>query len=154
MIKPQRSPTSHFERLRSCARGDHGKEAATELLIRSFGGLYATIGHPWIHIDNPDRAHIDFDELARRLHAGGTWSAAEHRLLTLAASLGADDGFLRDNVPNLTRDHLALMLAAISHAGGSHEHTPVPVFFDSTGHPHRNPDRQRLGPLYPWPSPL
>ncbi|GGM19256.1 hypothetical protein [Nakamurella endophytica] len=127
-------------------------EAAIELLIRGCGGRFAATGQPWVHVEDRGRAWIDFGELAEQLAADGPWSGGERRLLALAASLGADAGLLNENLPGLDRNNLALVLAAVSHAGGSQEHGPVAILFDDAGTPYRNPDRERPGPLYPWPS--
>lgn len=142
---------AHHDALRAWARGLYPLEAATELLIRGCGGRFTETGQAWIHVEDRGRAWIDFEELTEQLAAGGPWSGGERRLLVLAASLGADGGLLNDNLAGLDRDNLTLVLAAVSHAGGSHEHTPTPFLFDDAGNAYRNPDRERLGPLYPWP---
>lgn len=162
MSDPNRSVTSmttseaftaaHHEALRAWARGLYPLEAATELLVRGCGGRLAATGQAWVHVEDRGRAWIDFDELTKQLAAGGPWSGGERRLLALAASLGADGGLLNNNLAGLDRDNLALMLAAVSHAGGSHEHGPIAILFDDAGQPYRNPDRERPGPLHPWPS--
>lgn len=143
--------TAHFDALHAWARGVYPLEAATELLIRGCGGRFAATGNPWVHVEDRGRAWIDFDELAAALAAGGPWSGGERRILALAASLGLDGGLLNDNLPGLDRDNLALILAAVSHAGGSHEHAPTPILFDDSGNAYRNPDQERPGPLYRWP---
>lgn len=84
------------------------------------------------------RPRLDrFHQFAEQLAAGSPWSGGERRLLALAASLGADGGLLNDNLPGLDRHNLALMRAAVTHAGGSHKHTPVS--FDDAGNPYRRP---------------
>lgn len=142
---------AHHEALRAWARGLYPLEAATELLIRGCGGRFAETGQAWVHVEDHGRAWIDFDELAEQLAAGGPWSGGERRILSLAASLGADGGLLNENLPGLDRDNLALVLAAVSHAGGSHEHVPTPILIDDAGNAYRNPDRERPAPLYLWP---
>ena len=42
---------THEDDLRAWAKGDYTLEAATELLIRAFGGVYAELRQPWIHTD-------------------------------------------------------------------------------------------------------
>lgn len=135
--------------MRAWARGTYPLEAATELLIHGCGGRFAETGQAWVHVEDRGRAWIDFEELTEQLAAGGPWSGGERRLLALAASLGADGGLLNENLASLDRDNLALVLASVSHAGGSHEHAPTPILIDDAGNAYRNPDRERPGPLYP-----
>ncbi|GGM09615.1 hypothetical protein [Nakamurella endophytica] len=142
---------AHSDALRDWARGLYPLEAATELLIRACGGRFAAPGNPWVHVEDSGRAWIDFEELSEAVTAGGPWSGGERRILALAASFGADDGLLNDNLPGLDRDTLALVLAAVSHAGGSHEHQPEAILWDENNRPYRNPETERPGPLYPWP---
>jgi hypothetical protein len=151
MSTPQRFQTAHAAALREWARGSYPLEAATELLICTQRGRFVETGTPWVHVEDNGRAWIDFDELAGALDEGGPWSGGERRLLILAVSLGADAGLLGSNVPGLDRDTLALVVAAVSHAGGSHEHTPPPILWDEDGQPYRNPHTARPGPLCPWP---
>jgi len=40
---------THADDLRAWARGMYTTEAATELLLRAFGGKFAAPGNPWIH---------------------------------------------------------------------------------------------------------
>ena len=152
MSTPQEFQAAHAAALREWARGSYALEAATELLIRTQGGRFAETGMPWVHVEDRGRAWIDFDELTEAVADGaGPWSGGERRLLTLVGSLGADSGMLGDNLPGLDRDVLALVVAAVAHAGGSHEHSPTPILFDENNRPYRNPDTARPGPLYPWP---
>lgn len=67
--------------------------------------------------------------------------------MMLAASL-ADVGVgvvLGDVLPGLDRKNLDLVLAAVAHAGGSHEHSDFITNADGTG------SFARLPSLYPWP---
>lgn len=48
--------------LRACAGGMYTAEAATELLIRAFGGAMAQIGRPWIQASSTGH-WIDFDAI-------------------------------------------------------------------------------------------
>lgn len=81
-------------------------------------------------------------------------SGGETRLLRVAASLL--DGTpvdLYENLAGLDRDHITLVLAAIAHAAGSHEHSGDPVP-DPAGGFTVNGVRmsfQRLPSLFPWP---
>ncbi|NKX55921.1 hypothetical protein [Arthrobacter mobilis] len=126
---------AHEDDLRAWAKGMHTIEAATELLIRAFGGRYAAVGRPWIRKDGSDgKPWIDFEVIPECI--GGS-SGGERRFLMLAASL-ADNVpvVLSDTIPGMDRENLDLVLAAIAHAGGSHEHS------------------DKLGSLYPWPRSL
>ena len=84
-------------------------------------------------------------------------SGGEARLLRIAASLlGGDPVLLYEAVPGLDREHVQLVLAAIAHANGSHEHSGPPMP-DPDGR-YRTSDGTRmsfarLGSLYPWPDP-
>jgi hypothetical protein len=64
-----------------------------------------------------------FDELTEATPAGGSWAGGQGRIVAVAASLAADTGLLRDNLPGRDRDTFVLVLAAVSHAGGRHEST-------------------------------
>ena len=58
-------------------------------------------------------------------------------------------------ISGLDRGNAALVLAAISHAAGTHEHREyVPtVLDDGTRLVDLTSPRLGLGPLYPWPEP-
>lgn len=147
---------AHHQALRDWARGSYPLEAATELLIRVQGGRWARTDQMWVRVEPNGQVWVDFAELVDQLVAGGPWSGGERRILALAAALGADDGLLNDALPGLDRDNVALVLAAVSHAAGSHEHGPDPFIWgtDNAGEPRpiRNPDSSEPGPLYPWPA--
>ncbi|ALV47802.1 hypothetical protein MB46_19960 (plasmid) [Arthrobacter alpinus] len=57
----KRSTVTHEERLRAWAKGLHALVAATELLIRAYGGVVAKPGNPWVFdvVGNPDKDGID-----------------------------------------------------------------------------------------------
>ena len=116
------SPIEITDQLRRWARGMYTTEAATELLIRARNGAFATIERPWIKCT--DHAHwIDFPAVTE--HLGGL-SGGEQRLLRIAASIGSDEASavrLGDVVTGLDRPALRFVLAAIAHAGGSHQHS-------------------------------
>lgn len=128
------------ERLRSQAKGVYALEAATELLIRA--GL-ADRGRPWVN----NEGWVDFDSIAEDV---GALSRGEQHLLRIAASLaGATPCLLDDDLTGLDRQNTALVLAAVSHATGSHEdgeHLP-----DNLGLIGPDSPRLKHGPLYPWP---
>jgi hypothetical protein len=126
-------------------------EAATELLIRAFGGKFAAPGNPWVHTSagpqGPGQvsAWIDFAAIPDET---GVLSGGERRFLLLAASLAEDvPVVLGDLVPGLDRENLDLMLAAIAHAGGSHQHSDVRFSADVA----MSLGKGYLDSLHPWP---
>ena len=134
------TPQDLADRLRTWAKGMYPLEAGTELLIRQGKAIYQ--GAPWIH-DDGERAWLDVDTL---LDESGAWSGGEQRIVHLAASLlGEERVNLADEVSGLDREALDLLLAAIAHAGSSHEHGGVE--FDQDGQPHL----VRHSTLYAWP---
>jgi hypothetical protein len=137
--------TTHEDELRAWAKGSHPLVAATELLLRAFGGRFARQGNPWVIRDAEyGNVWIDFEQIPETLDE---LSGGERRLLMLAASL-ADVGVaveLGDVLPGLDREVLALVLAAVAHAGGSHEHSAIVENTDGTA------SFQRQTSLYPWP---
>jgi hypothetical protein len=111
------------EGLRSWARGGYAEEAGVELLARAFEGRFTDREWPWIRrCDRPGWFWVDADTL---LDALGVFSGGERRVLTLVAALvGA--GAVQDLpglLSGLDRSHLHLLLAAMAHAGGSHQHS-------------------------------
>ena len=125
--------------LREWARGMYPMEAAVELLIRAWGGRFARPGQPWITYDINGRAVVDTEKLA---YESGAFSGGERRLIGIVLSLldNEDRVALGEAVSGLDRDTMALVLAALAHANGSHEHS---VIIDNF--------MQRPGSLYPWP---
>jgi hypothetical protein len=110
--------------LREWARGVYDQEAGVELLIRAFNGRFAQQDCIWIRPCSGSFA-VDVFELVSNL---GPMSGGERRVLTLAAALcdgrqGVDH--LGDLLGGLDRHHLQLVLAALAHAGGSHEQVDV-----------------------------
>jgi hypothetical protein len=102
--------------------GSYGFEAATEILLRFRGARFARPGWPWIK-DVDQRPWIDFAEIAG---GSGALSGGERRVLLIAASLAEEQPIeLGDAVAGLDRRDLALVLAAVSHAGGSHHHVEI-----------------------------
>jgi hypothetical protein len=137
--------TENFEDLRAWAKGSYTAEAATELLIRAFDGRFAAPGNPWIHKSTSSGANwINFAQIPELI--GGV-SGGERRVLSLAASIAAVDVpvVLGDVLPGLDRHMLDLVLAAIAHASGSHEHSGFITNTDGTE------SIERLSTLYPWP---
>lgn len=132
--------------LRAWAKGCYPTEAAVELLIRHGHAVYP--GAPWLRelVVNPPMVSIDADTL---LAESGPWSSGERRIVRIAASLlDADCPVeLVDAVSGLDRRNVALVLAAIAHAAGSHEHSEVTR--DDAGRP---TGFQNMPSLYPWPA--
>ena len=147
--------------LRGWARGVYTEEAAVELLIRSgwtrraaffddvLAGQRDPGAHPW----------VDWEALGQILDGGRdssilAASGGELRLLRLAHSLAA--GELGAAVAGLDRDAMALVLAAMAHANGSHEHSG-PVTEDPSSQGVDQSGGRRLWfawlpSLYPWPT--
>lgn len=137
------------DQLRAWAKGIYTTEAATELLIRAFGGRFADPGNPWIQpTDNgpgPGPAYwIDFAGIGDSI---GVLSGGEQRLLRIAASIGSSEALvnLSDDISGLDRPTLHLVLAAIAHAAGSHEHSDMIV--DAANGRY---ELSKTASLYPW----
>lgn len=130
------------DQLRAWAKGTYTTEAATELLIRVFGGRFADPSNAWIHPTNHGY-WIDFDGVSDNI---GVLSDGEQRLLRIAASIGSSDVLvnLSDDISGLDRQTLHLVLAALAHAAGSHEHSDVIV--DVNG----RASFIKESSLYPW----
>ena len=121
--------TAVDDQLRAWARGLYTTEAATELLIRAHRGAFVHPSRPWIFRED-DWCWIDFASIPDHLNA---LSGGEQRLLRIAASLGSSDPVINlgEEITGLDRPTLYLVLAAIAHAGGSHEQSGLA--FDSHG---------------------
>ena len=135
--------------LRAWAEGMHTTEAAAELLIRGFNGRFAAAGCPWIQPNDHGGYWVDLEAIPGNI---GELSSGERAPLLMAASigLGGSDGDksavnLSDTLPSLGRQQLDLVLAAVAHAGGSHQHSGVVVGQDKIA------TVIRLSSLYPWP---
>ena len=137
------------------AVGDYAAEAAVLLLANSgpwlsrlqAAGLIdialdgdAADGGPW--------AAVLWGDLDRALRTGRlTGSSGELRLLRAAASLADGQPVdLADVTAGVDREQLTLLLAAVAHAAGSHEHHDL--LRDDDGHEH---DGRLLGPVVAWP---
>lgn len=145
---------THADDLRAWARGMYTTEAATELLLKAFGGKFAAPGNPWVHTSTePEgpgqvRAWIDFAAIPEEV---GPLSGGERRFLMLAASLAEDvPVVLGDLVSGLDRENLDLLLAAIAHAGGSHQHSDIRFNEDGA----MSLGKGYLDSLHPWPRTL
>ncbi|MHA7146466.1 hypothetical protein ACX80U_17295 [Arthrobacter sp. TmT3-37] len=132
----------HQDDLRKWSSGNPAAEAGTELLIRAFGGRFATPNYPWI-IDGEYTPAIDFEAIEGNLQ--GLYSE-ERRFLLLIASVGQGGARidLSEIIPGLDQGLLSLVLAAMAHLGKSHTHSAF-SFEDSTS------TTVDLPPLYDWP---
>jgi hypothetical protein len=120
------SPIKIADELRRWEHGMYTTEAATELLVRAHRGAFASIERPWVKPG--DHGYwIDFPAITE--HVGGM-SGGEQRLLRIAASIGSDDAApvrLGEVLGGLDRPTLRLVLAAVAHAGGSHQHSSLVI---------------------------
>ncbi len=135
--------------VRAWANGIYPTEAGVELLIRHGKAIYE--GAPWIDeleplaADRPRMAAINVDTLLERT---GGWSGGERRIVRIAASLLGDYPVsLYEDLPGLDRRALLLVLAAVAHASGSHEHSDIVL--DVDGAPR---GFTKLASAYPWPA--
>jgi hypothetical protein len=135
-----------YSTLRIRAQGMYPAEAATELLIRSG---FAQPHRPWITHDS----WVDPAALAAALE-DGTLSGGERRLLSIALALiGEHPIDLGWALSGLDRTNQTLCLAALSHAGGSHEHRRTRFEHPQNGAGSFPVAAELLGPLVPWPEP-
>lgn len=136
------------EGLRAWGDGMYTTSAAAELLIR-YGPPLLT--GPWVEYD-PSGERYWFNTDA--VDEAGYLSGGEVRMLEIAASIAADRHpvALGDAVSGIDREHLHLVLAAIAHAAGSHEHSQI-VWVDDpkAANGTRAARFERLPSAYPWP---
>ena len=134
--------------LRGWACGAYGDEAAVELLIRSFDGRFALTGWPWIAArERPGDYWLDADAISA---ATGPLSRGEQRVLAVVAALTGSERLVRglaEVMSGVDRDNQTLILAALSHAGGSHQHNGYARCADGTY------KITEARPLFPWPKP-
>lgn len=132
--------------LRAWAQGLYPLEAAVELVVRCFAGRFATPGNPWIQpCERPGWWWLDTAQITDATLAG--LSGGEQRVLRIAASLAAGAPVnLGDTLPGLDRDVMDLVLAAMAHANGSHDH-PHLISDHERGTVHL---AGRLPLLHPW----
>lgn len=133
------------EGLRSWARGCYAEEAGVELLVRAFDGRFADRDWPWIRAcDRPGWFWVDADAII--VHSGAL-SGGERRILALVAALIGNIPLedLGSVVSGLDRRHLQLVLAAVAHAGGSHQHSEFQARDGRVGF-------DRLPALIGWPT--
>lgn len=132
--------------LRAWARGSYPIEAAVELLIRAWGGRFAESYQPWVLTTRDGHYRIWTEKLA---YESGVFSGGERRLIGIVLSLldNEDRVALGEAVSGLDRQAMALVLAALAHANGSHEHSDVIV--DHAGG--ASIAYGKAGSLCPWP---
>jgi len=134
--------------LRRWARGAYAEEAAMELLVRSFGGRFCSTGYRWVRrCDPPGWYWLDGEPL---IHDTGALSGGEQRLLAVAGAALVSGLALTDLaglIAGLDRTHQHLVLAALAHAGGSHEQVDTRVEAGRLVW-------RRVGPLIDWPAEL
>ena len=143
------TPQALAEALLDGARGAYGPEAAVRLLLGV--GMVGKVRHlistepSATSYSRNDRAWVDWSKVPV---ACGALSGGELRLLALCSSLAGECKVeLADVVAGLDRANLDLVLAAIAHAGGSHEHS------DIARTPAGEVDLVRFESLHPWPNP-
>ena len=136
------------------AVGDYAVEAAVLLLANSGHWLPQLQGAGLIAIaldgdaDGGPWAAVQWAELDGALRTGAiSGSGGQLRLLRAAAGLADGQPVdLADLTAGVDRPELTLLLAALAHAAGSHEHADVVRPFDGA------PDaRLPLGPVVAWP---
>ncbi|MCO7219512.1 hypothetical protein [Klenkia sp. PcliD-1-E] len=141
------------------ALGEFTAEAAVLLLANAGHWLPQLAAGDLIHVETDEDdtapptgqvpgiawAAVTWNAINEALAAGRIQgSNGQVRLLHAAASLADSRPLdLGDTASGLDRQHLQLLLAAISHAGGSHEQRDV----DAGGQP-----GEPLPPLVPWPA--
>jgi hypothetical protein len=133
--------------LRRWATGSYANEAAVELLIRAFNGRFAGPGWPWITATAGELTWLDVEQITE--HSTGALSGGERRLLAVIASLAGGPPADLSEVAGLDRHLLDLVLAAIAHASGSHQHADIRTAPDGRHTFARHP----LPTLHPWPTP-
>lgn len=135
------------ERLRAWAKGSPPLEASVELLIRAFDGRFARASQPWIRVEPDEATWLDDQFLASSL---GGLSGGERRVLSILVALANTTGDHHldraDIVAGIDRDNLDLVLSALAHAGGSHQHSRLTPTNDASGY---RVERSRS--LHPWP---
>lgn len=131
--------------LRTWSAGDYPLEAATELLLRGFGGRFADTSRGWIMRDRMGRYVVDFASIPAGI---SSLTEGEQGFLRIASSLGEGGPVqLSEVLPGMDPRNIMLILAAVAHAAGTHADTDFRV--DQEGRMHVGADPS----LYPWPNP-
>lgn len=141
--------TPIHDAVRAWAKGIYPSEAGVELLIRQGKAIYE--GAPWLVEErryDSERVRMVSVDVDKLVYESGAWSGGERRVVDIAASLLSREHpvDLSDAISGLDRAHQDLVLAAISHAAGSHQGTEVTV--DERG----RPGFHRGEALHPWPT--
>lgn len=154
--------------LRAGAAGTHATEAAVELLIRHWRWLTRPdfVRACVEHVDGAPDPVLSVDWQAARTHAESTAAPESERAVVLIAAQigtlpGAEHGIpdtypsLGWLIPSLGRMDVDLVLAAISHAGGTHDDVEHLEELGMTGERGVTPSSVRLipGAVHPWPAP-
>lgn len=114
--------------IRAWARGTFHTEAAAELLLRAHRGRFADPGWPWIVVSD-HLVWVDVDRINK--DTIGALSSGEKRVLRMVgALLEARMIDIGDVAAGIDRAALTLVLAAIAHAGGSHQHSELEIAED------------------------
>lgn len=112
--------------LRSWAQGVLPVEAATELLLRAFGGRIARAGYPWVRGTVGHENWLDWEQMTGPNL--DPYSGGERRLLRVAASLGGGLGIdLAEAATGLDPAGIDLVLAAVAHSAGVQQLHPWPT---------------------------
>jgi hypothetical protein len=111
--------------LRAWAKGAYAAEAGVELLIRAFRGRFAHRDCAWVRPSDPTGRY--WLDVATLLDYQGICSGGERRVLSVVAALvdGRPITDLGSTLAGLDRDSLLLVLAAMAHAAGAHEHSEL-----------------------------
>ncbi len=145
------------EAMRNWAHGTHATEAGVELLIRSGLARRGEVRAIW-RVTYANSLILDRPSLASAV-ASNAMSGGERRLFAIAASLL--DGVscpvdLGDAAATIDRANMRLVLAAVSHAAGTHQEGPLPDWMADLvpEHPSEpvDPETGYYAPLYPWPA--
>jgi len=157
-----------YARLRENAKGLYPLEAATELLIRDGtwlrrGGFLAACVQTWGPTEAEPHlragASVMWGVVGEALAAMrsvdqdcpewlGASSGGERRMIAIAYEIA--EGSMSE-VCGLGRNGQELVLAAIAHGGGSHEHKGSPFTQEADGTVSWSDSREYLGSLHPWP---
>ena len=139
------------------ARGVYAQEAAVRLLVEHEHWPLRLMGEALVDTETEGGvvfAAVRWPDVVGALESRLVASGGERRVLLVAASLGGGVPVdLGDAVSGLDRENLHLVLAALSHANGSHEQVELVGETGGPGGPVQvSPDgpRLELGPAHPW----
>ncbi|WP_147262034.1 hypothetical protein [Blastococcus sp. TF02A-26] len=153
--------------LRLWARGLYPYEAGVELLIRhrSLADRMAAGGFLLSNAEDPEVPRgLVWPDVAGFVDSGPGLSGSQRRIVAIIGSLLGVEGYavdLSDAVAGLDRDNMALVLAALSHANGAHEHRDMTALHQALAEAQRDGATtlawdpaadEPLPPLYPWPA--